>query len=69
MDNPPDVLSELTGVREYVEGSTVRLVRRQQNGRLVIRAFNEGGNNYVDIDFMDLMNWSKWGPSDGIIKP
>jgi hypothetical protein len=53
MDNPPDVLSELTGVREYVEGSTVQLVRRQQNGRLVIRAFNEGGNNYVDIDFMD----------------
>jgi hypothetical protein len=44
-------------------------VRRQQNGRLVVRAFNEGGNSYVDIDFMDLMHSCERGPNGGIIKP
>ena len=58
----------MEGVREYVEGSTVELIRRQQNGRLVIRAYNEGGNSHTDIDFLDLAEWLRHGPTDGVLK-
>lgn len=63
-----DVLAVMKGVREYIEGTPVELVRRQQNGRVVIRAYNEGGNSYVDIDFMDLVDWLKLGPRDGVLR-
>jgi len=62
-----DVLAEMKGVREYVEGSTVELVRRQPDGRLVIRAYNEGGNSYTDIDLFDLQDWLREGPMGGLI--
>ncbi|MGA9721419.1 MAG: hypothetical protein WBQ86_03095 [Candidatus Binatus sp.] len=58
----PDVLAELTGVREYVEGSPVELVRDQEHGRLVIRAYNEGGLNFTEIDLFDLLACLKKGP-------
>ncbi len=63
-----DVLAEMKGVREYIDGSPVELVRRQQNGRLVIRAYNEGGNSHTDIDFMDLVEWLRCGPNDGVLQ-
>jgi len=53
----------MKGVREYVESEPVRLVRRPYNGRLVIRAMNEGGNSYTDVDLLDLMEWLQWGPA------
>ena len=62
-----DVVCEMEGVREYVEGSTVKLVRRQPDGRLAIRAYNEGGNNYTDIDLFDLEEWLRKGPMGGLI--
>jgi hypothetical protein len=63
-----DVLAEMKGVREYIDGSPVELVRRQQNGRLVIRAYNEGGNSHTDVDFMDLVEWLQHGLSNGVLK-
>jgi len=60
--NKLDVVAELTGVREYVEGSPVELVRDQENGRLVIRAYNEGGNNFTEIDLYDLLAYLRSGP-------
>lgn len=62
-----DVLAEMNGVREYVEGSTVKLVRRQPDRRLVVRAYNEGGNNYTDVDLFDLEDWLRNGPMGGLI--
>ena len=46
-----------------MESEPVRLVRRPYNGRLVIRAMNEGGNSYTDVDLLDLMEWLQWGPA------
>ena len=67
-DTQLDVLAKMKDVREYVDGSPVELVRRQQNGRLVIRAYNEGGNSHTDVDFLDLVGWLRCGPNDGVLK-
>ena len=29
------------------------------NGRWIIRAYNEGGHNSVDIDLVDIIDWVK----------
>jgi hypothetical protein len=52
-----DVVAELAGVREYVGRMPVQLIRNQENGRLAIRAYNECGNNYTEIDLFDLLNY------------
>jgi hypothetical protein len=44
-------LSDITPVREYVEGNAVEL-RLAANGRRMLRAYNECGNNYVEIDLV-----------------
>jgi len=43
-------------VREYGEGSNVELWRLA-NGRVAIRAYNECGSNYTEIDLIDLVQW------------
>ena len=53
-------LGTINGVREYVEGHAVELGIRH-DGRLVIRAWTEGGYNGVDIDLMDLLEWVRSG--------
>ncbi len=53
MERDVDVLAEMTGVREYGDGEPVELARRQDNGRLIIRAYNEGGYCTTVIDFLD----------------
>jgi len=62
-----DAVCEIESVREYIEGSTVQLVRRQPDRRLVIRAYNEGGNSYTDVDLFDLLDWLRNGPAGGLI--
>jgi hypothetical protein len=57
-----DVICKMTGVREYVEGNTVELVRNQDNGRLIVRAYNEGGLNFTEIDLFDLLSYLQEGP-------
>ena len=56
-----DVLTTMTGVREYGSGYAVELVRNQATGRLVIRAFNEGRNNVTEVDLFDLLDWLNCG--------
>ncbi len=51
-------LAVMDGVREY--GSTgfpVELRRDDENGRLVVRAINEGGFSSTDVDLLDLLEW------------
>ena len=48
----------LTGVTEYCEGYAVTMVRRE-DGRLVIVAVNEGGQNSTEVDLRHLVDWLK----------
>lgn len=58
-------LATLVDVREHTEGAAVELWLKR-SGRVVVRAFNECGNNYTDIDLLDLLNWTKGNPLDGM---
>ena len=42
-------------IREYEDGLPVEIWRL--NGRLVIRAYNECGCRFTDVDLIDLVNW------------
>ena len=56
----------LFGVREHTEGYPVELVRQAgTDGRLIIRACNEGGNNETLVDLWDLIDWLRFGPESG----
>lgn len=57
---------DMEGVREYGERATVELWRGE-TGRLVLRAYNECGNNYTEIDLWDVMDWLSLGPRGGIL--
>ncbi len=57
----------MASVREYTEGLyPVELWRR--DGRLVIRAYNECGNNCTEVDLWDLQDWLVSGPHAGEIE-
>lgn len=60
----------MEGVREYSEEMEVRLEategmykygvpdeEREGHGRLVIRAWNEGGYNSTQVDLLELLQW------------
>jgi hypothetical protein len=51
-------LATLVGVREHSEGSPVELWLNR-SGRVVVRAFNECGNNYTEVDLFDLLSWAE----------
>ena len=44
------------GVTEYAEGLDVRL-QLEDNGRLIVSAYNEGGFNGTSIDLLELLAW------------
>src|SRR6476661_5571493 len=54
-------ICDMAGVREHAEGLTVELWRIGESGRLVIRAYNECGNNITEVDLWDLMDWLQTG--------
>lgn len=57
---------KVLGVREYGEGYDVELIcGASTNGRLSIRAKNEGGNNDTLVDLWDLIEWLQLGPQAG----
>ena len=60
------MIAVMTGVREYTESYPVE-IWRNRTGRLVIRAFNEGGNNCVDLDLWDIINWLSSGSGTGLL--
>jgi hypothetical protein len=51
----PDLACEIAGVGGGDSGFPVQLVR--ENGRLAVRAINEGGFACTDIDLLDLVDW------------
>jgi len=55
------LICEMQGVKELGEGFPVGLYRDAVSGRLFIRAFNECGNNYTDVDFATLVDWLRFG--------
>ncbi len=55
----------MIGVREYNDGLYPVELTRSASGRLVIRAYNECGNNCTDVDIWDLLNWLRFGPEKG----
>lgn len=54
-------IAVLDAVREYSEKDAVELWLHE-NGRVVIKAYNECHNNCTEIDLVDLLQWSasKW---------
>ena len=58
---PVTKIATLPGVREHNEGEPVELWFNE-NGRVVIRAWNECHNNYTDVDLFDLLEWAKTEP-------
>lgn len=47
-----------TNIREYDHGHTV-VVTKENNGRWVLVAENEGGCAATYVDLMDVLNWAK----------
>ena len=48
-------IAVLAGVREYSEGEAVELWFNDK-GRIVVRAYNEGGCCSTDVDLFDLLS-------------
>lgn len=48
-------IAVLSGVREYSEGEAVELWFNDK-GRIVVRAYNEGGCCATDVDLFDLLS-------------
>ncbi len=58
---PDDVkLATLGGVVEHNEGLPVE-IWINAIGRVTVRAHNECGNNYTDVDLFQLLDWAKAG--------
>ena len=49
-------IAVLPGVREYSEGEDVELWVNK-NGRIVVRAYNEGRECSTDVDLFDLLSF------------
>jgi len=51
----------MDGVSEYCEGDYVHLTTTEVAGteKLVIKAMNEGGHNWTEVDLLDLIAWLK----------
>jgi len=55
---------EMAGVREYCECKRVELGMHEDSGRLVVRAWNEGGSNCTEVDVLELVAWLKQNRPD-----
>lgn len=58
-------LAVLNGVREHSEHEPVELWLNR-GGRVVVRAYNECGNNHTDVDLRDLLGWAQSGTAEGL---
>lgn len=59
-------IAVLDGVHEHTERYPVELWINK-SGRVVVRSYNECGNNYTDVDLSELMDWLRSGPNRGVI--
>ena len=62
---------EMIGVQEYCDDMLVQLVEtvglyksEEGKGRMVIKAFNEGGFNSTEVDLLHLLKWLKVNKPD-----
>lgn len=62
-------ICNMDGVREYMDGETVELGRSEISGRLVVRAYNECGNNFTEVDLFDVVAWLRTGFPDNCAEP
>jgi len=53
-------ITVMDGVREHTEREPVELWLNK-DGRVVIRSYNEGGNNVTDVDLRDVLDWTRTG--------
>jgi hypothetical protein len=44
-------------IREYCEDVQSAEIVRHENGRMVIKAYNEGGHNCTCVDLIDVLAW------------
>lgn len=65
-DEQFETITKMKGVAEYAEGFDVELIERRyqiaaRTNRtvLILRAYNEGGHNCVEIDLIDIVLWIK----------
>mgnify|MGYP003395665951 CR=1 FL=1 len=59
-----DLIYLLDGVREYCEGLGVEIRRKADEKRpgyahLIVRAYNEAGYNFTEVDLLELLSWIK----------
>ena len=59
-------IAVMVGVREHNESEPVELWLNNE-GRTVIRSYNECRNNCTDIDLADLLDWLRTGPAKGVL--
>jgi hypothetical protein len=57
-DRPAFKIATLTDIREENEGEPIELWFNRR-GRVVVRAWNECGNNYTEVDLLRLVDWAK----------
>jgi hypothetical protein len=57
----------MDGVTERSERLPVELWRDDATERLVIRAYDECGCNFTDVDLWELMAWLSSGPGCGVV--
>ena len=57
-------IAVLNGVREYGEGLPVEIWLDGETGRLVLSAYNQCGDGFVNIDISDLISWLQTGRVD-----
>jgi hypothetical protein len=55
-------ICDMVGVEELNERYCAPELWRTAFGKLVVRAYNECGNNYTDVDLWSLLAWLKTGP-------
>ena len=56
----PIMIAKLDTVRELTEGEPVE-IWINETGNLLVRAYNECGNGYTEIDLVQLVEWAKYG--------
>jgi hypothetical protein len=60
-------ICDMVGVRECSEGLFPVELWRNSEGILVIRAYNECGNNCTDLDLWSLIDWLSFGSGKGML--
>lgn len=58
-------IATLEGVREHAEKLSVE-VWLNVVGRISIRAYNECGNNFTDVDLLEVLEWAR-GEDFGVL--